>query len=74
MIHSARRLVSARCDELQTMRTSAERSQELDELQHALKRMEAGTWGQCEQCDSAIGRDRMRALPETRRCLDCTTR
>ena len=47
-------------------------ARELDEVRLALKRLESGTWGRCEKCNGAIGRDRLRALPETRCCLDCT--
>lgn len=72
MMHSARRLLNARCDELRA-RHAGEGSDELEELLYALGRMEDGTWGQCEKCNGAIGRDRLRALPETRRCLDCAT-
>lgn len=73
MMDSARRLLNARCDELRA-RASGDGTDELQELLHALTRMEAGTWGQCEKCNGAIGRDRLRALPETRCCLDCATR
>jgi len=73
MMASARRLLNARCDELRA-RPGGEESEELHELLHALNRMDEGTWGQCEKCNGAIGRDRLRALPETRCCLDCATR
>ena len=73
MMHSARRLLNARCDELRARTGLDESSDELTELQHALERMEAGTWGQCEHCHRAIGHNRLRALPEARRCLDCAT-
>lgn len=73
MMHSAKRLLNARCDELREVRLEGGAGDELNELLHALQRMEAGTWGQCEKCQRAIGRDRLRALPETRCCLDCVT-
>lgn len=47
-------------------------AQELVEIDAALARLEAGTWGHCERCGSAIGRDRLRALPEIRKCLSCS--
>lgn len=85
MIHSARRLLNARCEALRANGPGEEPragsagiggapqgpSDELSELLHALERMEAGTWGQCEKCGQAIGRDRLRAIPETRWCLQC---
>lgn len=70
MMQGARRLLKARYEELRA-RMAGGSSEELEELQHALHRMEAGTWGRCERCDGAIGRDRLRAIPETRTCLDC---
>ena len=73
MIHSARRLLNARCDELRARPQPDGSNDELTELQHALDRMEAGTWGQCEHCRQAIGHNRLRALPETRCCVDCAT-
>lgn len=74
MMQGARRLLMERCAELRTRLGADAASEELEELQHALARMDAGTWGRCEKCDGAIGRDRLRALPETRSCLDCATR
>lgn len=44
---------------------------ELVEIDAALQRIEAGTFGTCEDCGAPIGRDRLRALPEARRCLGC---
>jgi len=45
---------------------------ELVEIDAALARIEAGTFGICEGCGVPIGRDRLRALPEARRCLACS--
>lgn len=70
MTHRARRLLHARVTELR-LRDNEVANAELEELMHALERIEAGTWGQCEKCAKAIGRDRLRALPETRCCLQC---
>ncbi len=44
---------------------------ELAEIDAALQRIEDGTFGICEGCGDAIGRQRLRALPEARRCLAC---
>jgi RNA polymerase-binding transcription factor DksA len=44
---------------------------ELRELDAALKRIEDGTWGRCVTCGGAIGRTRLRSLPEARQCLPC---
>jgi RNA polymerase-binding transcription factor len=45
---------------------------EVAEIDAALARIADGTYGACEACGGAIGRDRLRALPLARRCLRCT--
>jgi RNA polymerase-binding transcription factor DksA len=45
---------------------------ELSEIDAALGRIADGTYGACEVCGGAIGRDRLRALPEIRRCVGCS--
>jgi DnaK suppressor protein len=37
----------------------------------ALDRLEAGSYGQCETCDSDIAAARLKALPWASRCLPC---
>ena len=48
-------------------------SRELLEIEDALRRIDAGQYGRCETCDGAIGRQRLRALPEARRCFTCAS-
>lgn len=43
----------------------------LAELDDALRRIEAGTYGTCARCGSPIGEERLRALPGTDRCVGC---
>jgi RNA polymerase-binding transcription factor DksA len=43
---------------------------ELLEIERALQRVEAGTYGRCEACGRAIGEDRLEAEPATRFCLE----
>jgi DnaK suppressor protein len=69
MLSEARRSLQARKASLQP-ESEASRA-ELLELEAALKRIESGTWGRCETCGGAIGRTRLRALPEARHCLPC---
>lgn len=71
MAQSAKRVLKARCAELEARAPDEATQQELHEVKRALERIDAGTWGRCEHCNGAIGRDRLRALPETRTCLDC---
>ena len=43
---------------------------ELSDVEHALKRIDAGTYGVCEACGKPIGDGRLEALPAARFCLD----
>jgi DnaK suppressor protein len=43
----------------------------LDEVEAALRRLEAGTYGRCEACGTPVGRERLYALPWTRYCIGC---
>jgi RNA polymerase-binding transcription factor DksA len=43
----------------------------LDEIETALAKMEAGTYGACEACGLAIPLVRLYASPATRFCLAC---
>jgi DnaK suppressor protein len=46
---------------------------EVDDIDAALARMDAGTWGKCSQCGKNIGHSRLTAMPEAQNCLDCAT-
>lgn len=46
---------------------------ELDELEAALERIDKGTYGTCQMCGGAVGRQRLRAIPEARFCIDCVS-
>ena len=46
----------------------------MKEIDAAIERMEAGTYGTCENCGKPIGDDRMDARPVARLCLDCKRR
>ncbi len=43
---------------------------ELNDVEHALRRLEEGTYGTCEACGRPINEDRLEALPATRFCID----
>lgn len=49
----------------------ARESAELDAIDAALKRIEAGTYGVCTDCGVDIPAARLHAAPETPRCIDC---
>lgn len=47
---------------------------ELDEIDAAQARLEAGTYGVCEGCGQTIPLTRLRAVPTARYCVACQTR
>jgi DnaK suppressor protein len=46
--------------------------QELRDIEDALERIQTGLFGRCSRCGGAMGRHRMRAIPEARYCLSCS--
>jgi RNA polymerase-binding protein DksA len=45
----------------------------LADVNAALERIEAGTFGRCEACGMPIAKDRLQALPYTRFCIGCAS-
>jgi DnaK suppressor protein len=43
----------------------------LDELDRAMERLRAGSYGVCERCGSEIGAERLEARPAARTCINC---
>jgi DnaK suppressor protein len=46
----------------------------LEQSQHALERIADGSYGQCENCGNAIGKNRLMAFPRATLCLTCKQR
>jgi DnaK suppressor protein len=46
---------------------------ELGDIDAALERIEAGSYGQCIDCGVAIPPARLDAYPTAKRCIDCQT-
>ncbi|MGI8554517.1 MAG: TraR/DksA family transcriptional regulator, partial [Dehalococcoidia bacterium] len=44
---------------------------EAGQIQDAIRRKEAGTYGICENCGKPINPERLKALPEATLCIDC---
>lgn len=44
---------------------------ELDEIRAALKKIADGTYGMCEACQKPIPIDRLEAIPNAARCIQC---
>jgi len=45
---------------------------ELEAIDHALARIEAGEYGRCEDCGELIPIERLEALPTTTTCVQCS--
>ena len=43
----------------------------LAQILEALERIEQGTYGKCEGCEQLINKERLRAVPHARMCIDC---
>ncbi|QIK66880.1 TraR/DksA family transcriptional regulator [Nocardioides sp. HDW12B] len=46
----------------------------LTQTEHALERIEDGTYGRCESCGEAIGKNRLMAFPRATLCVPCKQR
>jgi RNA polymerase-binding protein DksA len=55
----------------QEMSVAANARELLDQSTHALKRLEAGTYGVCESCAAVIPAARLRAFPRATLCIAC---
>jgi DnaK suppressor protein len=47
------------------------RNRTRDQLDEALRRLDEGLYGICEDCGEQIGEGRLKALPFARRCVAC---
>ena len=45
----------------------------LGEVEAAIRRANAGTWGVCTHCGSAISPERLEALPSASACIECAS-
>ena len=48
--------------------------QVLHAIDEALQRLDAGTYGICQRCSTAIAPERLEAIPYARLCIDCKRR
>ena len=55
----------------QEMSVNANARDLLDQSTHALRRLEAGTYGICEACGTVIPAARLRAFPRATLCIAC---
>ena len=59
--------VAAEQDEI--MALAGDLRTQLDDVQRALGKLDAGTYGLCEACGEAISDDRLEAMPAARFCM-----
>jgi len=45
--------------------------EEIEEIDAALERIRAGAYGVCGECAKPLPRERLRAIPYARLCIDC---
>jgi RNA polymerase-binding transcription factor DksA len=45
---------------------------EIRQIELALSRIEAGKYGICTECGKAIGKERLKALPASTKCVKCS--
>lgn len=45
----------------------------LTDIDHALARIDAGSYGTCERCGNVISRPRLEARPFSTHCVDCAS-
>lgn len=48
--------------------------EQLEDVLHALTKMEGGTYGVCEGCGQPIAAARLEAMPAARYCIECAAK
>jgi len=54
-----------------SMNIASSEQEVLYQIDEALKRVEEGTYGTCQQCSKVIGMSRLKAVPYTSLCIGC---
>lgn len=62
---------SATFERERTMSLARNARQVIAEIDRALERMDAGTYGLCTSCHQPIAAERLDAVPQTLHCFDC---
>jgi DnaK suppressor protein len=66
-------IASEESDRDMTLRMQDHERKVVDEIRAALKRIQDGTYGECEACGDEVGERRLLARPTARHCIDCMT-
>ncbi|HET6794505.1 MAG TPA: TraR/DksA C4-type zinc finger protein [Acidimicrobiales bacterium] len=53
---------------------AAKLQETLQEVEHALAKLDEGTYGTCESCGKPIAPARLEAKPAARYCIDCASK
>ncbi len=73
--HGAQTAAATEVSESQRGQQLREReSQHLTQIESALARIDAGTFGLCASCGKPIAQERLEALPWATDCIDCHAR
>jgi RNA polymerase-binding transcription factor DksA len=64
--------VTAERGEAEALATSLQET--LTQVEHALSKLEAGTYGTCENCGQPISPARLEAKPAARHCINCASK
>jgi DnaK suppressor protein len=67
-------LLSMETDRSYMLRIRDRESKLIRKIKAALKRIEEGTYGDCDNCGEPIGAARLRARPVTTYCIACKTK
>lgn len=46
----------------------------LEDVEHALAKLDGGSYGTCEECGGPIPAARLEAMPAARACMDCASK
>ena len=46
----------------------------LQDVEHAVEKIDAGTYGMCESCHGEIAEARLEAMPGARLCISCAAK
>ena len=52
---------------------SGQLTETLQDIEDALAKFDAGTYGECERCGNDIGEARLEAMPAARFCITCAS-
>ena len=62
---------SAAAERAETLTLIEQLSQRLSDVEHALERVDDGTYGVCERCGKDIAATRLEARPMSTLCVEC---